>query len=167
MNILPNWQGWMLANTLTPIPAAVLRKRQMIYTPIAIAILAIFSYGFYFFVGYETTAVTTLPAGVNSSSVCSADVYSNSQLYLQLPLQRLPRFLLRLLLPPQRKRLPFLLLPHLLLRLAAVTWDSAIGPLFTQKCLMCHGAIGFRRIKSFHLCRCDERRGVWCSIYTR
>ena len=21
-----------------------------------------------------------------------------------------------------------------------MTWDSAIGPLFTQKCLMCHGA---------------------------
>ena len=21
-----------------------------------------------------------------------------------------------------------------------MTWDSAVGPLFTQKCLMCHGA---------------------------
>ena len=39
MNILPNWRRWT-RRTPYPIPPAVLRKRQMIYAPIAIAILA-------------------------------------------------------------------------------------------------------------------------------
>jgi cytochrome b subunit of formate dehydrogenase len=46
-----------------PIPPAVLRKRQMIYAPLAIVILAVFSYGLYYFVGYETTAITTVSQG--------------------------------------------------------------------------------------------------------
>ncbi len=41
----------------TPIPEAVLRKRKKIFIPIAVVVLALFSWGFYYFVGYETTAV--------------------------------------------------------------------------------------------------------------
>jgi len=39
------------------IPPATLQKRKKIFVPIAILILAVFSLGFYYFVGYETTAV--------------------------------------------------------------------------------------------------------------
>ena len=50
------------------IPEAVLRKRKKIFIPIAVVILAIFSWGFYYFVGYETTAIVnpqpTLPVYV-------------------------------------------------------------------------------------------------------
>ena len=125
---------------LIPIPASVLRKRQMIYAPIAIAILAIFSYGFYFFIGYETTAVTTVPAG------------SVVQVYVPQTPTPLPT------LPPTATAAPTKApsatpasttteeapaVPTsstLSAAEAAVTWDSSVGPLFTQKCLMCHGS---------------------------
>jgi cytochrome b subunit of formate dehydrogenase len=123
---------------LTPIPEAVLRKRQMIYAPIAIAILAIFSYGFYFFIGYETTAVTTVPAG------------SVVQVYIPQTSTPAPT------LPPTATTVPTKVpsatpastteeAPSVSNSstpedtVAAVTWDSAVGPLFMQKCLMCHG----------------------------
>jgi cytochrome b subunit of formate dehydrogenase len=124
---------------LTPIPEAVLRKRQMIYAPIAIAILAVFSYGFYFFIGYETTAVTTVPAG------------SVVQVYVPRTSTPAPT------LPPTATVVPTKApsatpastteeAPPASISSstpatveAAVTWDSAVGPLFTQKCLMCHG----------------------------
>ncbi|MBI5954986.1 MAG: cytochrome b/b6 domain-containing protein [Chloroflexi bacterium] len=60
-----------------PIPPAVLRKRQYVYAPIAVVILAVFSYGFYYFVGYETTAVVnpqpqaTLPVYVPQTATPS------------------------------------------------------------------------------------------------
>jgi thiosulfate reductase cytochrome b subunit len=125
---------------LTPIPEAVLRKRQMIYAPIAIAILAVFSYGFYFFIGYETTAVTTVPAG------------SAVQVYVPQTPTPVPT------LPPTATAVPTKVpsatpvstteeAPAVSISSTpseptdtAVTWDSAVGPLFTQKCLMCHGA---------------------------
>jgi cytochrome b subunit of formate dehydrogenase len=45
-----------------PIAPDVLRKRQMIYAPLVLIILAAFGFGMYIFLGYETTSVTTLPA---------------------------------------------------------------------------------------------------------
>jgi len=122
-----------------PIPAAVIRKRQMIYTPIAIAILAIFSYGFYYFIGYETTAVTTVPAG------------STVQVYVPQTATPTPT------LAPTATATPTTV-PSATPAISAtpgtenatatsasstpssVTWNSAIGPLFTSKCLMCHSA---------------------------
>jgi len=126
---------------LTPIPEAVLRKRQMIYAPVAVVILAIFSYGFYLFIGYETTAVTTVPAG------------SVVQVYVPQTPTPLPT------LPPtattaptkvpsatpastteEAPAVPTSSTPSEEDTVAVVTWDSAVGPLFTEKCLMCHGA---------------------------
>jgi mono/diheme cytochrome c family protein/cytochrome b subunit of formate dehydrogenase len=46
-----------------PIPTAVLRKRQMLYAPMALVILVAFGFGFYYFVGYETTALASAPQG--------------------------------------------------------------------------------------------------------
>jgi cytochrome b subunit of formate dehydrogenase len=125
---------------LDPIPVAVLRKRQMIYTPIAIAILAIFSYGFYFFIGYETTAVTTVPAG------------STAQVYVPQTstptLTPAPTATATLTAVPSatsvssatENALVASTSPTPSAEASVATWDSAIGPMFTQKCLMCHGA---------------------------
>ena len=124
---------------LNPIPTAVLRKRQMIYAPVAIAILAVFSYGFYFFIGYETTAVTTVPAG------------SAVHVYVPQTLTPAPT------LPPTATAVPTKVpsatpastteeAPAVSISSTpstadtAVTWDSAVGPLVAGKCLMCHGA---------------------------
>jgi cytochrome b subunit of formate dehydrogenase len=122
-----------------PIPETVLRKRQMIYTPAAIAILAIISYGFYYFVGYETTAVTTLPAG------------ATVQVYV-------PQTATPTLTPAPTATLTPTAVPSATsasstdessaasssstpsVAVSVETWDSTIGPLFTAKCLMCHGA---------------------------
>jgi cytochrome b subunit of formate dehydrogenase len=111
-----------------PIPAAVLRKRQVIYAPIAIVILALFSYGFYYFVGYETTAVTTLPAG------------ATIQVYVPQTATPMPTATAT----PTKAATPT---PSSSADAATeapvasvTTWDSTIGSLFTQKCLMCHGA---------------------------
>jgi cytochrome b subunit of formate dehydrogenase len=121
---------------LDPIPEAVIRKRQMIYTPIAIAILAVFSYGFYFFIGYETTAVTTVPVG------------STVQIYV--PQTPTPTPIPTATTAPTKTPLatatsstenasaaPTSSTPSA--ADSVVTWNSAIGTLFTQKCLMCHG----------------------------
>jgi cytochrome b subunit of formate dehydrogenase/mono/diheme cytochrome c family protein len=114
-----------------PIPVAVLRKRQMIYTPIAIAILVIFSYGFYFFVGYETTAVTTVPAG------------ATVQVYVPQTATPIPTATAT---PTKIPSTPTLSTGNVPVTSSTpssassvVTWDTAIGPLFKQKCLMCHG----------------------------
>jgi len=115
-----------------PIPEEVLRKRQMIYAPVAIAILAVFSYGFYFFVGYETTAVTTLPVGVTV------------QVYVPQTPTSTPTS------SPTAEATPTKIASSTpssagaavtdVPAASAVTWDATIGPLFKQKCLMCHGA---------------------------
>ena len=118
------------------IPDAVLRKRQMIYTPITIAILAVFSYGFYFFIGYETTAVTTLPAGA------TVQVY--------VPQTSTPTLTPTATATPTREpsatpassveSTPVAVISSTPSAAdSAVTWDSTIGTMFTQKCLMCHG----------------------------
>ncbi|MBI5293919.1 MAG: hypothetical protein HY869_00475 [Chloroflexi bacterium] len=118
-----------------PIPPAVLRKRQYIYAPIAIVILALFSYGFYFFVGYETTAV------VNPQLQPTLPVYVPQTATLR------PTATVTLTLTPAPTATP---VPATEATgdatateapvAAAFTWDVEIGPLFAQKCLMCHGA---------------------------
>jgi cytochrome b subunit of formate dehydrogenase len=121
---------------LEQIPATVLRKRQMIYTPIAIAILIVFSYGFYYFIGYETTAVTTLPVG------------PTVQVYVPQTLTPFPTATITPTEEPSATPAPTTEgTPAASTSAtpsdsagASVTWDSSIGPLVTQKCLMCHGA---------------------------
>ncbi len=125
---------------LTPIPEAVLRKRQMIYAPVAVVILAIFSYGFYFFIGYETTAVTTVPAG----SVVQVYVPQTPTPVPTLPptVTAAPTKIPSATPVSTTKEAPAVSISSTPSEPAdtAVTWDSAVGPLFTQKCLMCHGA---------------------------
>jgi cytochrome b subunit of formate dehydrogenase len=115
---------------ISVIPDAVLRKRQMIYTPVAIAILVIFSYGFYYFIGYETTAVTTLPAG------------ATVEVYVPQTSTPTPTLTPTATTAPTKEpsATPVSSIENTPSAAdSAVTWDSAIGPMFTQKCLMCHG----------------------------
>jgi cytochrome b subunit of formate dehydrogenase/mono/diheme cytochrome c family protein len=126
-----------------PIPEAVLRKRQMIYTPIAIAILAIFSYGFYFFVGYETTAITTIPVGA-TVQVYIPQTSTPTPTLTSTPTAtptEVPSATPAISATPAVENTPGASNSATPAAVnSAVTWDSAIGPLFTQKCLMCHGA---------------------------
>jgi mono/diheme cytochrome c family protein len=103
------------------------------YAPIAIVILALFSYGFYYFVGYETTAVTspklqpTLPVYVpQTATPLPTPTSTPTPLPTATPAP----------VTESSSSAPATEIPAA----ASVTWDTDIAPLFTQKCLMCHGA---------------------------
>ncbi|MFT3892889.1 MAG: cytochrome b/b6 domain-containing protein [Anaerolineales bacterium] len=125
-----------------PIPPAVLQKRRMVYLPIAIVILAIFSYGFYFFVGYETTAVAQIP------------VKETEQVFLRQTSTPTPTATATLTftptLPPTETPVPAdtsatpasgeATATSAAPESAAITWDGQIFPnIISPKCLMCHG----------------------------
>lgn len=121
------------ASPPAPIPPAVLRKRQYMYAPIAIVILAIFSYGFYYFVGYESTAAvrpqlqSTLPVYVPQTATPQPTATSTAT---PAPTATLAA-VTEVSGPPAATDIP---------AAASLTWDTDISPLVTQKCLMCHGA---------------------------
>lgn len=46
-----------------PIPPAVLRKRQLVYLPLAVIITVVFGFSLYFLAGYETTSPAAILAG--------------------------------------------------------------------------------------------------------
>jgi len=115
------------------IPPAVLRKRQYVYMPIAIAILAAFSYGFYYFVGYESTAIIspqlqpTLPIYVpQTATLMPTPTPTSTPMSTSTPMP-----VTETSGSSSMTEIP---------AAASVTWDAHIAPLFTQKCLMCHGA---------------------------
>lgn len=120
-------------NQPAPIPPTVLRKRQYVYAPIAIAILAAFSYGFYYFVGYESTAVVspqlqpTLPVYVpQTATPMPTPTSTPTPVPTATPVP----------VTETSGSAPATEAPVA----ASVTWDTDVAPLFTQKCLMCHGA---------------------------
>jgi cytochrome b subunit of formate dehydrogenase len=96
-----------------PIAPAVLRKRQLVYAPIALVILAVFSYGLHFFVGYEKTSISTIPVGE------SAPVF--------VPITPTPQ-------PTPTAQ------PTAAPAVGNPTFDADIAPLLTKTCAMCHGA---------------------------
>lgn len=109
-----------------PLPSRVIRKRQYVYAVIAIFILAIFSYGFYFFVGYETTAV------VNPRLQPTIPVY----------IPQTPTLMPTATFTPVPTSTPVAASsPGTQVPAGNITWDANIGPLFAQKCLMCHGTV--------------------------
>ena len=93
-----------------PVAPAVLRKRQMIYAPIAVVILALFALGFYYFVGYESTAV------VNPETGETVDVF--------VPVTPTPL--------PTETPAPASSGP--------LNWAADIAPMLQSKCIACHGA---------------------------
>ena len=125
-----------------PIPSAVIKKRQAIYTPIAIAILAVFSYGFYFFVGYETTAVTSPILGE------TAEIFIRQTATPSLTPE--PTLTFTPTLPPTATPPPTettvasaseVPAPTAAAIASGPTWDGQVGPLFVAKCTTCHGSL--------------------------
>ncbi|HSO11799.1 MAG TPA: cytochrome b/b6 domain-containing protein, partial [Anaerolineales bacterium] len=126
-----------------PIPAAVIKKRQKIYTPIAIAILVVFSYGFYYFVGYETTAVTEPVLGE------TAEIFVRQT--ATPTLTPMPTLTSTPTLPPTETPLSTATTvasaseessatPEAVVA-SGPTWDGQIAPLLAGKCLTCHGSL--------------------------
>ena len=127
-----------------PIPADVIKKRQRVYTPIAIVILALFSLGFYYFVGYETTAVADPVRGETAEAFVR-------QTATPTPTPT-PTLTPTPTVPPTRTPLPTATepapaseepsaTPEAAVPGGVVTWDGQIAPLFADKCLTCHGSL--------------------------
>jgi cytochrome b subunit of formate dehydrogenase len=119
-----------------PIPPDVLRKRQYMYAPIAVVILALFIYGFYYFVGYESTAVVsprlqpTLPVYVPQTAT-PLPTATSTPIPTSTPVPTVTQMAGEPAGSSPATEAPVA---------AGVTWDANIAPLVTQKCLMCHGA---------------------------
>jgi cytochrome b subunit of formate dehydrogenase len=94
-----------------PVEPPVLRRRQLLFYPLAGVLSAALLGGVYFFVTFEQTAITTLPA----QNLPPAYVP-------QTPTAR----------PPTATPAP---------APANLTWDGYVGPLLKQKCSACHGVV--------------------------
>jgi cytochrome b subunit of formate dehydrogenase len=108
-----------------PIPAAVLRRRRAIYAPVAIAILALFSYGFYLFVGYESTALESPPVGE------TAPVFVP---FTPTPIPPTSTPILTFTPEPTASPADEAPVPAP----TGPTWEGAIGPFFAENCGACH-----------------------------
>ena len=126
-----------------PIPAEVIKKRQRVYTPIAIAILALFSVGFYYFIGYETTALAdpvrgeTAEAFVRQTATPTLTPTPTLTSTPTVPPTRTPLPTATETAPASEETTPT---PEAESS-GSVTWDGQIGPLFADKCATCHGSL--------------------------
>ncbi len=127
-----------------PVPAEVIKKRQRIYTPIAISILAVFSLGFYYFIGYETTALADPVLGE------TVDIFVRQT--LTPTLTPVPTLTFTPTIPPTETPLPTATevasaseettpTPEMETTNSTLTWDGQIGQLFADKCTTCHGSL--------------------------
>ncbi len=123
-----------------PVEPAVLRKRQMIYFPIAALITIVMLGGIYGFVNAETTAITTVQR-------------REPTIQVYVPQTAPPAPTLTATLPPTATPLPTdtpavtagatettgtpATAPA---AASSLTWDNAIGAMLGAKCTTCHGA---------------------------
>jgi len=98
-----------------PVDAATLRKRQMIYLPVALVLVGVMLAGIYGFLNVEQTALETLPP------------VANLPIYVPQTATPIPT------LPPTATA-------EVSAAPVALTYDALAGPLFQQKCSACHGA---------------------------
>ena len=127
-----------------PIPVEVIKKRQRIYTPIAITLLVLFFIGFYYFIGYETTAVSEPVRGE------SAEIFVRQT--ATPTVTPVPTLTSTPTLPPTETPVPTATVvvsvseeatptPEAEATSAVLTWDGQVGPLFADKCTTCHGSL--------------------------
>jgi len=102
-----------------PLDPDVLRKRQIIFAPFALVTILAFGVGIYYLVGFEKTALTVAPTGE------TAKIFAPLPTATPLPAT-----------PTQ----PATATSEVPVAATALTWDGFAGPLFQQKCAMCHGA---------------------------
>jgi len=127
-----------------PIPAEVIKKRQRIYTPIAITLLALFIVGFYYFIGYETTALAEPVLGETAQAFVrqtSTPTFTPTPTLTSTPT-----------LPPTETPVPTATeavstseeatpTPEAETSTGALTWDGQVGAIFADKCTTCHGSL--------------------------
>ncbi len=128
-----------------------IRKRQKIYFPIASVLVLGMLGGIYGFINTEETALTTIPPQEGQL----VEVY--------VPQTATPRPTSTPTLEPTNTPLPTATTdasptPEGTLSAegtpttaaaAVVSWDGAVGPLFTQKCAGCHGASGGLNLSTY------------------
>jgi len=98
-----------------PVAPASLKKRQRIYYPVAAVLALVLVFGVYAFATMEKTSITTIPP---------QDV--GGVVYSRQTATPLPTHIPTNTPPPGGSGPP--------------TYDNFVGPLFQQKCAMCHGA---------------------------
>jgi cytochrome b subunit of formate dehydrogenase len=100
--------------TITPIPTKVLRRRQGIYFPVAVALTAVFSFSLVKFLTIEKTAITTVPPA------------EKAQVFVRVtPTAR-----------PVPTRTPT---PTLGKGITSASWQGMFEGLFRNRCSTCHG----------------------------
>jgi cytochrome b subunit of formate dehydrogenase len=111
-----------------PIPASVIKKRQLIYTPVSVIVVSLFLVGIYYFIGYETTALAKPILAED------AHVYVRATLTPTLIPTETPQ--------PTETSLPSGTTDGSVPEgpTSAPAWDGQVSPIFAPKCLTCHGA---------------------------
>lgn len=100
-----------------------MQQRQRLFLPVAAVLSVALLGGVYWFVSFEQTAIITLP--VRATVVVFAP---------QTPTPIPPTPTSAPIAPPAT---------------GVITWDGIIGPLFAQKCVACHGALGNLSLASY------------------
>jgi hypothetical protein len=101
------------------IDAKTLRRRRVIYFPIAGVLAAAMLAGLAYFLSYEKTAIETVPPAVN------VPVY----------VPQTPTAIAMAAIPPATTPGPTPAAP------GAVNWQNTIGPMLAKQCTICHGAV--------------------------
>lgn len=121
-----------------PVPANVIKKRQRIYTPIAVTLLVLYGIGFYLFIGYETTALAepvlgeTAQAFVRQTTIPTLTFAPTLQ-PTETPVPTATKIVSATEEPSAT--------PETDTATGSLTWDGQISPLFVDKCATCHGSM--------------------------
>jgi len=121
-----------------PIPAEVIKKRQRVYTPMAVTLLVLYSIGFYLFIGYETTALAEPVLGETAQAFVRQTATPTVTSAPTLPPTETP-------VPTATKVVSASEEPSAAPETDAatglLTWDGQIGSLFVDRCATCHGSM--------------------------
>ena len=127
-----------------PIPADVIKKRQRVYTPMAAILLIAFSVGFYYFIGYETTALAVPVLGEPAQAFVRQTLTPTAT--------PIPTLIFTPTLPPTETPVPTATeavsttekpasTPEAGTTGSMLTWDGQVGAIFADKCTTCHGSL--------------------------
>lgn len=103
-----------------PPDATTLRRRRLVFLPVALLLSGALLLGVYAFTTFEQTAITTLPPAA------TVEVF--------VPLTPTP-------IPATPTPVPVVA--------SALTWDGYVGPLLASKCVACHGVLGGLSLASY------------------
>lgn len=107
-------------NIRQPPDAATIRRRRLVFLPVALLLSGALLLGVYAFTTFEQTAITTLPPATTVEAF--------------VPLTPTP-------IPATATPLP--------VAASALTWDGYVGPLLASKCVACHGVLGGLSLASY------------------